>query len=133
MARRRSRQSPLAIGNHMSVLEQIESVARAAEAELASVDSADALEQYRIKYLSTKGAVKNLMSLLGQVPREQKPAVGQRVNAVKNQLTAAFEARKAQLGSGSASGPIEDVTLPGLRPQLGNRHIMMKVVDELTD
>jgi phenylalanyl-tRNA synthetase alpha chain len=117
----------------MTVLEQIQSVANAARAELSGVQSTDALEQYRIKYLGTKGAVKNLMTLLGQVPREEKPAVGQVVNKVKDELTAAFEARKSSLSAGAATGPVEDVTVPGLRPQLGNRHIMMKVVAELSE
>jgi len=115
------------------VLEQIELVKRDAEAELASVSSADALEQFRIKYLGTKGLVKGLMKLLGQVPKEQKPAVGQKVNTVADELGVAFEAKKLSLGSSGASGPLVDVTEPGLAPQIGNRHILMKVVDELTD
>jgi phenylalanyl-tRNA synthetase alpha chain len=117
----------------MTVFEQIDSVAKAATDELSAVSSADALEQFRIKYLGTKGAVKNLMTLLGQVPREEKPAIGQRVNSLKDELTAAFEVRKSALAGGAASGPVEDVTVPGLRPSLGNRHIMMKVVAELAE
>jgi len=115
------------------VLEQIDAVARQAQEEIGTVQTPDALEQFRIKYLGTKGAIKNLMSLLGQVPREQKPAVGQKVNAVKQQITAAYERCKACLGGDRPTGPMEDVTIPGLRPQIGNRHILMKVVNELTD
>lgn len=115
------------------VLEQIDAVAKQAEDEIGGVGSADALEQFRIKYLGTKGAIKHLMSLLGQVPREQKPAVGQKVNAVKQQVTGLYEQRKGSLGSGAAVKPMEDVTLPGIDPQIGNRHILMKVVNELTD
>ena len=116
------------------VLAEIEGVAKEGESELAGVGSADALEQFRIKYLGTKGRVKGLMTLLGQVPREEKPAVGQRVNAVKDQLTAAFEARKQTLaGRAVDQRDSVDVTEPGRRPELGNRHILMKVVDELTE
>src|SRR5687768_3438125 len=116
------------------VLAEIQGVQTEAEAELAAVGSADALEQFRIKYLGTKGRVKGLMTLLGQVPREEKPAVGQRVNAVKDQLTAAFEARKEAItrGGGGDARDAVDVTEPGRKPELGNRHILMKVVDELT-
>jgi phenylalanyl-tRNA synthetase alpha chain len=55
------------------------------------------------------------------------------VNATSDEVTAAFEARKSSLGAPAAAGPIEDVTEPGRRPALGNRHILMKVVDELTE
>jgi len=78
--------------------------------------------------------VKGLMTLLGQVPREQKPEVGQRVNAVKDRLTTAFEARKQALAGGAGDHrDYVDVTEPGRKPELGNRHILMKVVDELTE
>ena len=115
------------------VTEQIDAVSRQAQTELAAVAKADDLEQFRIKYLGTKGRLKDLMQLLGQVPREQKPVVGQQVNALKQELTARFEEKKSTLGSGAPQGPIEDVTEPGKRPPIGNRHILMMVVDELTE
>jgi phenylalanyl-tRNA synthetase alpha chain len=115
------------------VIPQIEDVAKEAEAELSAVSNGDGLEQFRIKYLGTKGKLKDLMQLLGQVPREQKPIVGQRVNTLKNELTAKFDEKKSSLGAAVGQGPVEDVTEPGRRPQVGNRHILMMVVDELTE
>src|SRR4051812_30557316 len=109
-------------------LAEIDAVAKEGEAELAGVQSLDALEQFRIKYLGTKGRVKGLMSLLSQVPPEHKKAVGQRANAVKIQLSEAFEARKQALSGGAESQrDYVDVTEPGRKPELGNRHILMKV------
>ena len=116
------------------VLAQIEYVTRQATEELRPLKSAAELEQFRIKYLGTKGELKRLMTLLGQVPKDQKPAVGQRVNAAKEQITAAFEAKKAELQSDvSNDRDFVDVTEPGARPQIGNRHLLMKVIDELTE
>src|SRR5688572_32333888 len=117
-------------------LAQIEEVRREAEAALQSVSTPDGAEQFRIQFLGTKGKVKGLMDLLGQVPREQKPEFGQRANAVKREITSAFEAKKAALaqGDGAVAGrDAVDVTEPGRRPEIGNRHILMKVVDELTE
>src|SRR5436190_6416479 len=71
------------------VIEQIELVSREAHAELGALNSSDQLEQFRIKFLGTKGKLKDLMSLLAQVPKDQKREIGQRVNAVKDQVTAA--------------------------------------------
>src|SRR5688572_10758495 len=117
-------------------LAQIEEVRREAEAALQSVSTPDGAEQFRIQFLGTKGKVKGLMDLLGQVPREQKPEFGQRANAVKREITSTFEAKKAALaqGDGAVAGrDAVDVTEPGRRPEIGNRHILMKVVDELTE
>lgn len=102
--------------------------------ELQRVQSTDALENFRIKYLGTKGKLKDLMSLLGKVPKEQKPAMGQKVNAIKQKLTEAFDARQNELAlQHTTPRDVADVTEPGQRPQLGARHPLMQTIDELTD
>lgn len=116
------------------VLSRIDQVADQAQQELRHVSSPEALEAFRIKYLGSKGAVKELMNLLASVPREQKRDVGQRVNALKDQLTTAFDAKKGELALSKARrGPMIDVTEPGTPPLIGNLHVIMKVIDELTD
>ncbi|MCC7350931.1 MAG: phenylalanine--tRNA ligase subunit alpha [Phycisphaerales bacterium] len=116
------------------VLEQIEQLSKEAAAELKQVANVDQLEQFRVKFLGTKGKVKDLMSLLGQVPREQKPIIGQRVNAVKQELTEGYDRRKEELAGDSSGGRMTvDVTEPGVAVEMGHRHILMKVIDELTE
>jgi phenylalanyl-tRNA synthetase alpha chain len=115
------------------VLEQIETVSQEADQELSTVANAAQLEQYRIKFLGTKGSIKALMKLLGQIPKDQKPAVGQKINSIQDRVTAAYESRKSELSAGATSSTMADVTEPGLRPQIGNRHILMKVANELTE
>src|SRR4051794_4824510 len=103
-------------------LQQIDDVAHRADAELNAVKNAAELEQFRIKYLGAKGEIKALMKLLGQVPREQKPAMGQKVNAVQDQVNAAFEALKTEFSAGGDDRDAADVTEPGRKPEIGNRH-----------
>ena len=65
------------------VLERRSSRLPTTRIELAGVKNTAELEQFRIKFLGSNGRIKGLMKLLGGVPKEQKPAVGQRVNAVE--------------------------------------------------
>jgi len=105
-------------------------------AQLASVGDADGLEAWRIKYLGSKGAVKAAMPMLKDVPKEQKPAVGARLNEVKAALESAFEGKKQSLGSDEASrgaAPAVDVTEPGLPMGLGRRHVLSRTIDEITE
>ena len=103
-------------------------------ADLAAVTNAVGLEQFRIKWLGSNGLLKASMKLLGQAPREQKPALGQRLNGLKEQITADFEARKLALVQDVVGDrDYVDVTEPGKPLRLGHRHMLMKVVDELTD
>ena len=57
-------------------------------AQLASAGDADSLEAWRIKYLGAKGALKAAMPMLKDVLKDQKPAVGARLNEVKTALEA---------------------------------------------
>ncbi len=117
----------------MDVFQQIDDVKKQAREALAKVRNSQELEQFRIQYLGTKGALKDLMSLLGKVAREARPQVGQSLNQLKNDVTAAFEARKGELAGGQVSGPQVDLTEPGIRPAVGNEHILVKVTNELTE
>ena len=114
-------------------IKHIEETRQRALAELEAVKSAAELETWRIKYLGSKGEVKNLTDLIAKAPKEQKRDVGQKVNAAKTEVQSGFEAKQSQLSAGASVEMTEDVTEPGLRPAIGNRHILMTVTDELTE
>src|SRR5436305_228038 len=114
-------------------LTQIEEVRKRALADLEAVKTSAELEAFRIKYLGSKGEVKRLTDLIGPAPREQKRDVGQKANAANTEVTTAYEARKSHLAAGTLAESGEDVTEPGNRPTIGNRHILMTVTDELTE
>jgi phenylalanyl-tRNA synthetase alpha chain len=113
-------------------IEQIEQLVQQATGELAMAKSAADLETWRIKYLGTKGKVKDLMGLIGTAPPDQKKMVGQKSNAAKKSLTDAFETALNSAG-GPVSADAIDVTEPGSPVAIGNRHILIKVIDELTE
>ncbi|MEL7240024.1 MAG: phenylalanine--tRNA ligase subunit alpha, partial [Planctomycetota bacterium] len=115
-------------------LQTVESTASDAQAQLAAVGDLDALEQFRIAFLGSKGKLKALMKLLGKADPADRKTLGQAVNKLQKDVTAAFEAKKADLESGAAaSADAIDVTEPGKRPNLGARHPVWQTVDDLTD
>ena len=76
------------------------------------------------------------MAGLKGVAKEQKPAVGARLNEVKQRLEASFAARKAQIArAAEADAERIDMTEPGLirGEAVGRRHIITRVRDELVD
>lgn len=116
------------------MLTKIDEMKHQAAAELADVASADDLEQFRIKYLGSKGAVKQLMAAMKDVPKEEKPAFGQKANALRQELQQAFDDKKSSIGAdkpkAKASAGI-DITEPGLPPRMGRTHVITKTIDEL--
>jgi phenylalanyl-tRNA synthetase alpha chain len=119
------------------MLEQIDQLQAEAEAELEKVQSADELEQFRVTYLGQKGKVRGLMSQIKDVPKDQKPEFGQKANALKEKLEAAFEQQKQTLGDAAqpktTKGPQLDITEPATPPQLGRTHIISQTIDELVE
>ncbi|MBI1190390.1 MAG: phenylalanine--tRNA ligase subunit alpha [Tepidisphaera sp.] len=113
------------------MIEELEQLAKQARDELTAAGH-EALETWRVAYLGANGRLKGLMARLKEVPKDQKPTVGQRLNAIKAELEAAFAARKEAAG---AAGPkdVIDVTEPGLiqTQALGRRHVISRVRDEL--
>jgi phenylalanyl-tRNA synthetase alpha chain len=116
------------------MLEQFEQVGKDALAELLKVRDLKALEEFRIKYLSRKGLIMDLLSQVGKLPREEKPQGGQLANKTKNEVMTAFEERKKALEeTQKEQREFLDVTLPGVPVEVGNRHVIMQTIDELLD
>ncbi len=103
------------------VLQQIETLKK--EIETLQIDSAKALEEYRIKFLGTKGLVKALMGEMKNVANEQKKAFGQSMNEFKQFAEAKYEEWKALAGNGIEDTAAKiDLTLPGDALPIGSRH-----------
>ncbi len=116
------------------MLERLEQIGKEALAELKEVRDLKALEDFRIKYLSRKGLIMQLLSEVGGLPRELKPRAGQLANKAKNDVMAAFEECKKVLeNSQKQTREFIDVTLPGLAPQIGKPHVITQTINELLE
>jgi phenylalanyl-tRNA synthetase alpha chain len=116
------------------MLEQFTQIGDQARAELANVNDAASLEAFRIQYLGRKGSVTGMLSMIGKLPKEQKREGGQLANQIKQEITQAFDALKAELTSSTKkSKPIVDVTLPGIGTGQGKSHIISQAVSELLE
>jgi phenylalanyl-tRNA synthetase alpha chain len=93
------------------------------EIESTPANGADSLEAYRIKFLGTKGIVKNLFTEMRNVPADKKKEFGLILNDFKQMAESKYETWKQQLeGSGDSGAAAIDVTLPGDPLPLGTRH-----------
>lgn len=118
------------------MLDDLDTILREGLAELQAAEGPDALEAWRIAYIGPKGRLRALMPQMKDVPKDQKAAVGQRLNEAKGALESAFEERRAASGAGTeAATPGVDMTEPGLveTRHLGRRHIVSRVRAELVE
>ncbi len=104
------------------IFNKVEQVIEAIEA--ANPQTAEELEQFRIKYLGAKNTIKPLFGEIRNVPNERKKEYGQLVNKAKVTAENKFAELKESLESAAdeASAHALDLTMPGEPLPLGSRH-----------
>ena len=114
------------------MLEQLKKILSEAENELSAVDSSEALEAARIKYLGRKGLLPALSGEMKKLTPEERPAAGKALNHTKKVLNDLFtDAEERCSASGAAdSGAFVDVTLPGRTGNCGTKHPITGIIDE---
>jgi len=98
---------------------------RASRSISQSTDMA-ALDAVRVAYLGKKGEITAQLKNLGQLPADERPAAGQAINRVKQEIQQLLESRRAQLGQEAISERLQretvDISLPGRRVAAGGLH-----------
>ena len=119
----------------MSELASLES--RTLDAIAAAADEM-ALDQARVAALGKKGSISALLATLGKMAPDERKARGAEINAVKDKVVAAYEARRETLKDAAIearlTAEVVDITLPG-RPgplETGRIHPISQVMDELS-
>jgi phenylalanyl-tRNA synthetase alpha chain len=116
-------------------LTDLDALEAAGLAVFRQAETAEAVEAARIEFLGQKqGRVKAAQERLKALEPAARRGYGQRFNAVKQALEAAWDAAKtrAERPASAPRGGI-DVTRPGLRPRLGHRHPLTQTAEELID
>lgn len=123
-------------GKEMS-MENLTQIKEAGLEKIMACESLAALQQLRVLYLGKKGPIQDLMKSMKELPKEERPAFGQQVNALKQTLAAAIEEKKAVLEKQETAARLEkekiDITLAGRKPNVGNIHPLQLVQREIED
>ena len=105
--------------NNIYMKERIEKIA--AEIEQAKAVTQDEIEQFRIKYLGSKGQIKELFTAFKEVSREQKALYGQQLNVLKQKAQTKLDVLKSnsQRTVEAANQP-NDLSRPGIESPSGS-------------
>lgn len=100
-------------------------------AALANIQDEQVLEQFRVNYLGKKGHLTALSAGMRDVPPEQKAVVGQKLNEVRQALTAGIEEKQSALQAAKDAASVAgiDLTLPGLPSPSGALHPLTRIRD----
>jgi phenylalanyl-tRNA synthetase alpha chain len=105
-----------------------------AEAEAFQTQSKEELETFRIKFLGKKGILNDFFAEFKSVPNEEKKEFGQVINTLKKTAEDKVAAIQESLESKEeAKGIYGDLTRPGEPFQIGSRHPISIVKNQIID
>jgi phenylalanyl-tRNA synthetase alpha chain len=111
------------------LIQQIQTITQEIQNTVATTSAE--VEAFRIKYLGTKGLVKNMMGEMKSVSNEQKKEFGQILNAFKVAAEEKLEALVAALGDTTTLDSTIDTSLPGDEFTVGTRHPLNLVRNQM--
>ena len=117
--------------------EQLELIKQNALAALDAAGTPAALEELRVKLLGKKGELTAVLKMMGKLSPEERPVMGQLANAVRAEIEAKLEERKAAISAAVLEAKLAeeaiDVTIPGDTVELGHQHPMNMVLQEIKE
>ena len=117
--------------------ETLEQIRREALAALSETKTAADLEALRVRYLGKKGELTALLKQMGKLSAEERPVMGQLANEVREALAEALARQQTVLEAAALHARLEaetlDVTIPGKPVEVGHKHPMYTVLDEIKD
>ena len=113
------------------MIEKIEQLI--SEIKELKAESAEELESLRLKYLSKKGAINDLMADFRNVPNDQKREIGQKLNELKTMAQDKINALKEAFDAQKAESEKPDLTRTGYPVELGTRHPLNIVKNEIIE
>lgn len=118
-------------------MEKIQQLKQQAIEFIESATQVEEVNQLRIEYLGKKGHVANLMNLMKELPNEEKPKLGAKVNELKQELTARIDEKMMILKQQAMLENLEkekiDITLQGYQSTLGTIHPLTMITQEIED
>ena len=121
----------------MAITDELSALREATLADIAAATTSAELDQVRVAVIGKAGTLTGYLRSMGQVPKEERAAVGKAVNEARVAVEEALAERKAVLDAAELEAAIDaaavDVTLPGRAQQMGTRHLINGMIDEISE
>ncbi len=115
--------------------EKLKHIRTSALEQLDAADSTEKLEQLRVKFLGKKGELTAVLRGMGALSPDERPAIGQIANEIRESVEKMIAEKKEKLSAEFLQHRLEsekiDVTMPAKRFNIGHRHPLAQVEDEM--
>ena len=116
-------------------MEKLDTIVQEALQLFAGIADAAQLEQAKARYLGKAGALTELQKSLGKLSPAERPAMGARFNAAKEQIETALTAQREKIQSARLDAQLAaealDVTLAGRGIHAGGLHPVTRTLERI--
>ncbi len=116
---------------------QLELIKEAAVSILECSSSLQEIEEIRVKYLGKKGELTAILKQMGTLTAEERPIMGQMVNAAKAELEALITSKSEEFKRDAIEQKLKqetlDITMPGKTKTVGKLHPLNTVLEDMID
>lgn len=116
---------------------QLNQIIQKAKAEIQSAADLHALGQIKANYLGKKSELTDLLKAISQLPKEERPKMGQLVNQSKRELAQVIAEKQTELEAQALQAQLSseqvDVTLPGTGLGSGQLHPVTRVQQRIEE
>ena len=115
----------------------LEQIKNTAIEKLEACSDLKALDELKVKYLGKKGELTAILKQMGKLSPEERPVIGQLANEVRAKIEEEVTQRIAQLKEKQLQEQLKaekiDVTMPGKKFDVGKKHPLTIVMDEIKE
>ena len=117
--------------------EKLNEIKSLAEKELEKVQNLQELQDLKVKVLGKKSELSDLLKGLGALSPEERPKVGNMVNAVRKEIEEKIGEKENSLKEMALNQKLEkekvDITMPSTKITRGSKHPINRVIEEIQD
>ena len=105
--------------------------------EIKNCDNLKQLNELKVKYLGKKGELTIVLRGMGDLPKEERPVIGELVNEVRDELNEIILKKEKELNKKELEERIKkeniDVTEPSKKIQMGSLHPITQTINEVEE
>ncbi|PKM79982.1 MAG: phenylalanine--tRNA ligase subunit alpha [Firmicutes bacterium HGW-Firmicutes-14] len=117
--------------------EKLEALKREALDRISAAGDLNLVNEIRVMYLGKKGELTGILRGMGSLSPEERPVIGQLANEVRESIENGLNSKTAALKEAEKYEKLDretiDVTLPGRTFNVGRRHPLTQVMNEIKE
>lgn len=119
------------------MIDKLKIIGESAKSALDDAKDLKEIDDLRVKFLGKKGELTAILKQMGGLSAEERPVVGQLANEIRSKIEAHIAEKKSYLKAAAANARLKsekiDVTMPGETEELGKKHPINLVLDEVKE